>query len=80
METEMAQIMTDREKAAITMKAIALRNAGKESEALALKKTIPMPPFLAKFWKDHIGTDGLLQLGWNLSEAEAVFGQDWLAR
>jgi hypothetical protein len=62
------------------MKAIALSEAGKEDEATALEKTIPMPPFMAKFWTDHIGADGLLQLGWNLSEAEAAFGQDWLSR
>jgi hypothetical protein len=62
------------------MKAIALRKAGKDDEATALDKTIPMPPFMAKFWKDHIGAEGLLKLGWNMAEAEAAFGSDWLAR
>jgi hypothetical protein len=72
--------MTEDEKMAIAMKSVALHEEGKKDEAMALEKTIPMPPFMAKFWKDHIGADGLLQLGWNLSEAEAEFGQDWLTR
>jgi hypothetical protein len=30
--------------------------------------------------KDHLGTDALLQGGWNLSEAEAEYGSDWLSK
>ena len=79
MEAEMAGLMTEDEKVAIAMKVAALRKEGKKDEASALDRTIPMPPFMAKFWKDHIGVDGLLKIGRNLSEAEVAFGKDWLA-
>ena len=72
------QLMSEKEKAAITMKFFALRDAGKEDEAMTLFKTIPMPPFLAKITKEKMGTEYLN--GWNLAEAEAKFGSDWLNR
>jgi hypothetical protein len=74
------QLMTEREKADITMKAYALEDAGKKNEAMALLKTLPMPPFLAKVMKEKVGADYLIESGWNLSEAEAAFGQGWLTR
>jgi len=74
------RLMSDDEKVAITMQAVALRKAGKLEEAIALQKTSPMPPFLAKFAKEHGQTDYLLKSGWNLAEAEAEFGKDWLTR
>jgi hypothetical protein len=72
--------MTLKEKLAIGVKAIELRNAGKEEEAMALQKTSPLPPFLAKIMKEKVGADYLIKSGWNLSEAEAEFGQGWLSR
>jgi hypothetical protein len=74
------QLMTEKEKAAITVKAFALREAGKEAEAMSLFKTLPMPPFLARVMKEKVGSDYLITSGWNLTEAEATFGQGWLAR
>lgn len=74
------ETMTLKEKLAIGVKAAELRDAGKDSEALALEKTIPMPPFLAKIMKEKVGADYLITSGWNLSEAEAAFGKDWLSR
>jgi hypothetical protein len=72
--------MTEKEKAAITVRAFALMDEGKKDEGMALFKTIPMPPFLAKINKEKFGTVCLTDLGWNLAEAEAAFGQDWLSR
>jgi hypothetical protein len=72
--------MTLKERLAIGMKAHELREAGKEEEAFALDKTIPLAPFLAKIAKEKIGPDFLLKSGLNLSEAEAEFGKDWLTR
>jgi hypothetical protein len=72
--------MTEQEKAAIFMKSEALRAEGKTAEADALRKTIPLPPFLAKFAKENFHVDYLKKSGWNLSEAEATFGKDWLSR
>jgi hypothetical protein len=39
-----------------------------------------MPPYLAKIYKEKIGAEQLINSGWNLSEAEAEFGSDWLNR
>jgi hypothetical protein len=72
--------MTEREKADITVRAIALRQAGKEEEAFALSKTIPVPPFLATVMKEMSGVDYILKEGWNMAEAEAAFGKDWLTK
>jgi hypothetical protein len=72
--------MTLDEKLAITCKAAALRQAGDEEGYMRLMKTAPMPPFLAKVMKEKVGVDYLINSGWNLSEAEAEFGHDWLSR
>jgi hypothetical protein len=39
-----------------------------------------MPPYLAKFAKNHLGADFLIKNGYNLSEAEAEFGPKWLTQ
>ena len=73
------RLMTEQEKADIVMKAIELEEAGKKEEALELNKTVPMPAYLAKFAKEKFGTEFLINGGWNLAEAEAEYGQGWLA-
>jgi len=72
--------MTLDEKLAIACKAAALSNAGDEEGATRLIKTTPLPPYIAKVIKDKIGSDYLINSGWNLSEAEAQFGPNWLGR
>ena len=72
------QTMTLDEKFAIGHKAIALSEAGDEEGYDRLMRTIPMPPYLAKVMKEKVGGDYLINGGWNLSEAEAEFGKDWL--
>jgi len=74
------QMMTLREKLDLGMKVIELEKQGKFEEAKRVEKQIPLAPYLAKFLKDHIGVDGLLQGGWNLIEAEAKYGSNWLSR
>ena len=73
-----AQTMTLDEKLAIGIKAAELRKAGDREGALRLMKTAPMPPYIAKVMKEKMGVDFLINSGWNLSEAEAEFGQGWL--
>ena len=75
-----AQTMTLDEKLAITCKAAELRKAGDKEEASRLIRSMPMPPYLAKVAKEKIGVDFLINGGWNLSEAEAAFGSDWLVK
>jgi len=77
------QLMTLEEQAAITLKAHELKKQGKLDECKRMLKQIPLPPYLAKFVKDHFeyfGEDFFEKYGWNLSEAEAEFGPDWLTR
>jgi hypothetical protein len=68
------------EKLAISCKAAALRQAGDEEGGLRLMKTAPIPPYIAKVMKEKVGADFLKNSGWNLSEAEAEFGDNWLSR
>jgi hypothetical protein len=75
-----AETMTIQEKLAISMKAIEQKNLGNMEEYYRITRSIPMSPYLAKFAKDHFGADFLIQSGWNLSEAEAEYGSDWLSR
>ncbi|MCL2443839.1 MAG: hypothetical protein FWD13_10310 [Treponema sp.] len=74
----MPQTMTLDEKLAISMKACALYQAGDEEGASRVIRTAPLPPYLAKIFKEKIGLKPLLESGWNLSEAEVEFGSSWL--
>jgi hypothetical protein len=71
--------MTLDEKLAISCKAAELRNAGDHDGYIRLMKTSPMPPYIAKVMKEKMGVDFLINSGWNLSEAEAEFGKNWLS-
>jgi hypothetical protein len=75
-----AHTMTQEEEAAIIIKAIELKKQGKPEECERMMKQIPLPPYLAKFAKDHFGPDFLIKYGWNLSAAEAEYGFDWLSQ
>ena len=75
-----ANTMTLDEKLAISNRAIELKKAGDRKGYERLMKTIPLPSYHAKFIKEKFGPEYLLNGGWNLSEAEAEFGQDWLGR
>jgi len=74
------QPMTFDEKLAIAVKSAELWQAGDEEGSIRLVKTAPMIPYLAKFFKEKVGADYLINGGWDLSEAEAEFGSDWLTR
>jgi hypothetical protein len=50
----------------------------KDEEAFELAKKLPLPAVLAMSAKETMGVDKLLAAGFNLSEAEAVYGKDWL--
>jgi len=75
----MTETMSLDEKLDISIKAGALRKAGDEEGYINLMKTAPMPPYLAKVMKETMGADFLIKSGWNLSEAEAEFGHNWLS-
>ncbi|MDR3247443.1 MAG: hypothetical protein LBT39_01540 [Treponema sp.] len=75
-----SQIMTLDQKLDLGMKSIELEKQGKKEEATKLWRSVPLAPYLAKFIKDYLGSDALLRGGWNLAEAEAEYGPDWLAK
>ncbi len=72
--------MTLDEKLATGVKAVELKEAGDLEGYDRLIRSIPMPPYLAKIYKEKVGVEHLINGGWNLSEAEAEFGADWLSR
>jgi hypothetical protein len=76
---QQARTMTLEEESTIALKAFALKKQGKLEEYERIGKQIPLQPYLAKFVKEHLGDDFLINLGWNLSEAEAEYGSDWLS-
>jgi hypothetical protein len=75
----MPQTITLDEKFAIVDRALEYKNAGNTAEyERIMRQEMPLPPYLARFAKSHLGTDFLVKGGFNLSEAEAEFGSDWL--
>ena len=74
------ETMTLDEKLKISNKALDLLDAGDKIGYSRLIRTVPMPPYLAKLMKEKMGADFLISGGWNLSEAEAEFGQGWLSK
>jgi len=76
----MPQTMTLDERLAISNKACALYKDGDKEGFSRLIRTVPMPPYLAKIYKEKVGVEPLLQAGYNLTEAEAELGRDWLSQ
>ena len=74
------ETMTIGEKLAITNRAFELLEAGDKEGFDRAMRSVPMPSYLAKTAKETIGVDFLVNGGWNLSEANAEFGDGWLAR
>jgi hypothetical protein len=72
------EIMPFKEKLSLNVKAIQLEEQGKLEEAEKIRQQIPMPPYLAKFAKEHLGPEFLIKYSWNLSEADAEYGSGWL--
>ncbi|GHT45067.1 hypothetical protein AGMMS49965_21690 [Bacteroidia bacterium] len=71
---------TLKERLATIMESIELEKAGKPEEARRVRVQVPLSPHLAKWWKEMMGVEALLQQGYNLSDAEAEYGKDWLTR
>ena len=55
-----------------------LKKQGKLEEADRLFKQVPMEPWLAKWIKSYLGAEFLIKNGYNLADADAEFGQNWL--
>jgi len=74
------RLMTLDEKLAIGMKAHELREAGDAEGASRLMREMPVPSYIAKVMKDKLGAEFVLNADWNLAEAEAEFGPNWLSK
>jgi hypothetical protein len=74
----LGKTMTLSEKLSVGVKVVELEKQGKLEEAKLLHATIPMVPYMAKFFKDHLGLEELLKTDWNLSEAVEEYGPDFL--
>jgi hypothetical protein len=70
--------MTEDEKINILMEVARLKNEGKQKEAGELMKTYPLEPEFAQIFKDVYGPEFLIENDYNLTEAEAKYGKDWL--
>lgn len=45
-----------------------------------IKENFPLAPYIAMALKEECGREYLLRSGWDLSQAEAQYGQGWLDR
>ncbi|GHU40948.1 hypothetical protein FACS1894190_08450 [Spirochaetia bacterium] len=72
--------MTLHDRLQIGVKCAELSAAGKEEESLKLAMSIPLPLWLADWYKKYVGVEYLRNSGWNLSEVEATYGSDWLTQ
>ena len=68
------------ERLSIIMKAHEFSVAGDEEGYLRTMKAVPVPHYVAKVIKDKLGLEFLLSNGWNLSDAEAEYGSEWLRK
>jgi hypothetical protein len=60
------------------MQSVEMDQRGKHEEASRIRRQIPLSPHMAAWAKKRMGADFLVQSGWNLADAEAAFGTDWL--
>lgn len=52
--------------------------AGDHTEYVKISQLIPLAPHIAKATKETLGATYLKNSGFDLSEAEAVYGHNWL--
>lgn len=70
--------LTKEERFDIVVQANAASAAGNYEEAHRLTARLPLAPHLAMAAKEVMGKAFLLESGYDLSEAEAAYGKDWL--
>lgn len=72
--------LTREETLKIIQDAQAARRRGDYEEASRISKQLPLAPHLAMFLKEELGPENLITEGYDLSEAEAEYGKDWLIK
>ncbi|MDR1229999.1 MAG: hypothetical protein LBK61_01215 [Spirochaetaceae bacterium] len=75
----MNQTTMKEDRLSLWMRFVALKQAGKDEEALAFRKAnIPLPAWGAKVMKKFLGAAYIRASGYDLSEVEEKLGKDWL--
>lgn len=69
---------SEEEREKVLDEVVALIEAGKDDEARALHRTLPLPAEYLQTLKESMGIDALIAEGVNLSTAVAAYGADWL--
>ena len=75
---EWTSSMSKEETMAIIVKAQELESLGKKEDAAALRIKIPLHPGVADDIKRFNGIQWLIDGGFNLTDAVAKFGKEWL--
>ena len=70
--------MSDERRREITAQAIEAMNAGDMDRARNISMQIPLPLPMANVLKHDVGVKSLLEIGCNLDDAVAAYGEDWL--
>ncbi len=73
-------LMTLEEKGKIIQACFAASSRGDKKEASRLRRSLPLAPHLAMVAKEMYGKKYLIDRGYDLSEADAEFGDGWLER
>jgi hypothetical protein len=72
--------MTFDERLDLNVRAAELSAAGRDDEAMALARSKPMAPWMAKIFKEKMGLEFLLKRDFNMVEVEDAYGKEWLSR
>lgn len=70
--------LTHEQRLDILSQSLAASACGDDERALKIAQQEPIVPWVAKGIKEIFGAEYLA--GWDLSEAEAEYGKDWLSR
>lgn len=72
--------LTQAEKEDLLSEAFRLSEAGDEEGSDEIYRLFPVSARLAKGLKNTVGAKIMKEIGYNYSEAEALYGKDWLDR
>ncbi len=70
--------MSEEEANAILDEASRRLEADDEKGYFEMVMKLPLPPNMALLMRDQKGKEALVAEGWNLADAEIVYGKDWL--
>ena len=69
---------SEEERKLVVQQVMALIDEGKDDEADALHRTLPLPAEYLQTLKEYMGLEALIEKGVNLSTAVEKYGKNWL--